>query len=42
MIEGIELKIKYDYEIIGKGTDAPKFDKTLDKIVVEILAYNQH
>ena len=35
-------QIKYGYEIIGKGTDAPNFDKTLDKIVVEILAYNQH
>ena len=35
-------QIKYGYEIIGKGTDAPSFDKTLDKIVVEILAYNQH
>ena len=35
-------QIKYDYEIIGKGTNTPKFDKTLDKIVVEILAYNQH
>ena len=35
-------QIKYDYEIIGKGTDALNFDKPLGKIVVEILAYNQH
>ena len=29
-------QIKYDYEIIDKGTVAPKFDKTLDDIIRNI------
>ena len=31
-------QIKYDYEIIGKGTDAPKFNETLDTIVGKMIA----
>ena len=31
-------QIKYDYEIIGKGTDAPKFNETLDDIVDKMTA----
>ena len=33
-------QIKYDYEIIDKGTVAPNFDITLDDIIRKIKKYH--